>query len=168
MSGKLYEQNQPEGAAFGFNTNKPAVFGGSITLNGAVIINGGLTGYATSAQAVQGPTAAASWAVSQSIFVNDSVTGTYQVVAASVVFGTAGGTSCAVNVEVATGTQAIASGVNQMSAAMVLTGTANTTVNGVITTQTTITAGARVNLIFSGTVTGLANTAVNVILKKIS
>lgn len=162
MSGKLYEQNQPEGAAFGFNTNKPATFGSTVTLNGNVV------GYATSAQAVQGPTAAASWAVSQTIFVNDNLTGTYQVLAATAVFGTAS-SSGTLQIEVATGTQAIASGTNQLTGTMSLSGTANTTVNGtVIASPTAISAGARVNLIFGGTVTGLANAAVNVILKKIS
>lgn len=179
MSGKL-EQNEPNVMAFGFNTNKAATLGstltvaGTTTLNGATILNGAvtlagtITGYATSAQSNQGAAAASAYAVSQTIFVNDNVTGTYKVVAASAVFGTAGGSGCTVNVEVATGTQAIASGTNQMSSALVLTGTANTTVNGTITTQTTITAGARVNLIFAGTVTGLANCSVNVILQKIS
>jgi hypothetical protein len=138
------------------------------TTSGTVTLNGNVIGYATSAQSNQGPTVAATYAVNQTIFVNDNLTGTYQVVAATATFGTAGGTSCAVNVEVATGTQAIASGTNQMSSALVLTGAINTPVSGTITTQTTITAGARVNLIFSGTVTGLANFSINVILKKIS
>lgn len=169
--------------AGGINTAKPVVLsgsaasltvGGATTLNGATTLTGTVTlsgtviGYATSAQSSQGPTVAATYAVNQTIFVNDNVTGTYKIVAVAAVFGTAGGSGNTVNVEVATGTQAIASGTNQMSSAIVLTGTANTTVNGVITTQTTISAGARVNLIFAGTVTGLANFSINVILQKIS
>jgi len=163
----------------GLRTNKPATFGstlavtgaatfsGAMTLNGTVTINGTIIGYATSAQYTQGPTAAASWAVSTTIFVNDNVTGTYKVVAASAVFGTAS-TSGTVQIEVATGTQAIGAGTAQNSTPVSLSGTANTTVNATITTQTTITAGARVNLLFAGTVTNLANCAINVILQKIS
>lgn len=115
----------------------------------------------------QNQTAAASYAVSHTIFVNDNLTGTYKVVSLSAVFGTASG-SATLNVEVATGTQAIASGTNQMSATVSLAGTANTVVNGTITTQTTISAGARVNLIFAGTVTSLANAAVTVGLAKLT
>lgn len=117
---------------------------------------------------VQGPTAAASWAVSHPIFVNDNVSGTYKVVGVSAVFGTAS-TSGTLQVEVATGTQAVGAGTNQLTGTMSLSGTANTTVNGtVIASPTTITAGARVNLIFAGTVTNLANCTITVVLQKIS
>lgn len=168
--------------AGGINTAKPVVLSGSAanltvggtttlsgatTLTGTVTLSGTVIGYATSAQGNQGAATGTSWAVNQTIFVNDNVTGTYKVVAASAVFGTAAA-GVTVNVEVATGTQAIASGTNQMSSAIALSGTANTVVNGTITTQTTITAGARVNLIFAGTPTALANCSVNVILQKIS
>ena len=154
--------------AGGINTNKPVSFGSTVSIAGTTTLIGNVIGYATSAQYTQGPTAAASWAVSTTIFVNDNVTGTYQVVGASAVFGTAS-TSGTLQVEVATGTQAIASGTNQLTGTMSLSGTANTTVNGtVIASPTTISAGARVNLIFAGTVTNLANAAVNVILRKIS
>lgn len=116
----------------------------------------------------QNQVAAASYAVSHSIFVNDNVSGTYQVVSASAVFGTAS-TSGTLQVEVATGTQAIASGTNQLTGTVSLAGTANTTVNGtIIASPTTITAGSRINLIFAGTVTNLANASINVVLKRIS
>lgn len=140
----------------------------AVTITGTTTLSGNIIGYATSAQSSQGPTAAATYAVNQTIFVNDNVTGTYKVVAATATFGTAGGSGCTVNVEVATGTQAIGSGTNQMATPLALTGTANTPVNGTITTQTTVSAGARINLIFAGTVTGLANFSINVILQKIS
>lgn len=144
----------------GINTNKNATFGGTVTLNGNVI------GYATSAQYTQGPAAAASWAVSTTIFVNDSLTGSYQVAAVSEVHGTAS-TSGTLQVEVATGTQAIGAGTNQLTGTMSLSGTANTPVTGtLIASPTTITAGSRVNLIFAGTVTNLANATINVILRK--
>lgn len=115
----------------------------------------------------QNQVAAASYAVSHTIYVNDNVSGTYVVAGVSAVFGTAS-TSGTLNVEVATGTQAIASGTNQMSSTVSLSGTANTVVNGTITTQTTISAGARVNLIFAGTVTNLANAAITVVLQRLS
>jgi hypothetical protein len=117
---------------------------------------------------LQNQTAAASYAVSHTAFVNDNVTGTYRVVSVSAVFGTAS-TSGTLQVEVATGTQAIASGTNQLSGTVSLAGTANTVVNGtLIASPTTITAGSRVNLIFAGTVTNLANAAITVGLAKVS
>lgn len=169
------------GIAGGINTAKPVVLSGSaatltvagttslgaVSISGVTTLSGTIIGYATSAQSSQGPTVAATYAVNQTIFVNDNVTGTYKVVGVTATFGTAS-TSGTVNVEIATGTQAIASGTNQMSSAIVLSGTANTPVNGTITTQTTISAGARVNLIFAGTVTNLANFSINIILQKIS
>ena len=101
-------------------------------------------------------------------YVNDNLTGTYRIAALSAVFGTAS-TSGTLQVEVATGTQAVAAGVNQLTGTVSLSGTANTTVNGtVIASPTTITAGARINLILGGTLTSLANCAVTVILQKIS
>ncbi len=152
---------------YGLKTDKSVVFTGAVSLSGTTTLTGTIIGYATSVQSNQGPTVAATYAVNQTIFVNDNVTGTYKIVGVSATFGTAS-TSGTVNVEVATGTQAIASGTNQMSSALVLSGTANTPVNGTITTQTTIAAGSRVNLIFAGTVTNLAAFSINVILQKIS
>lgn len=120
-------------------------------------------------QDVQNQVAAASYAVSHTIFVAPNTGETWQVKAVSAVFGTAGGSGCALQCEVATGTQAIASGTNQLTGTIALTGTANTTVNGtVIAAPTAIAAGNRVNLIFSGTVTGLANACVTVTLQKMS
>jgi hypothetical protein len=119
-------------------------------------------------QYTQGPAAAASYAVSTTVFVNDSVSGTYQVAAVAAIFGTTS-TSGTLQVEVATGTQAIASGTNQLTGTMSLSGTANTIVNGtIIAAPTVISAGGRVNLIFAGTVTGLANAAINVVLQRLS
>jgi hypothetical protein len=116
----------------------------------------------------QNQVAAASYAVSHTIFVNDNVSGTYKIVGASAVFGTAS-TSATLQVEVATGTQAVAAGTNQLTGTMSLSGTANTTVNGtVIASPTTITAGSRINLIFAGTVTNLANACVNIVLQRVS
>lgn len=146
----------------GLNTRKAASFGSTVTLTGALI------GSYEPLQDFQNQTAAASYAVSHTIFVNDSLTGTYKVAAASAVFGTAS-TSGTLQVEVATGTQAVAAGTNQLTGTVSLAGTANTVVNGtIIASPTTISAGARVNLIFAGTVTNLANCAISVVLQKIS
>lgn len=110
---------------------------------------------------------AANYAVSHTLFVNDNMSGIYKVGAVSAVFSTAS-TSGTLQIEVATGTQAIASGSNQLSAAMSLAGTANTTVNGLLLPNLmSLTAGARINLIFGGTVTNLAKCAVTVVLRLI-
>lgn len=117
---------------------------------------------------IQNQVAAASYAVSHPIFVNNNDGSTYRVAAVSAVFGTAS-TSGTLQVEVATGTQAVAAGTNQLTGTMSLSGTANTTVNGtIIASPTTISSGARVNLIFAGTVTNLLNCVVTVSLQRIS
>jgi hypothetical protein len=117
---------------------------------------------------VQNQVAAASYAVSHSIFVGDNVSGTYQIAAVTVSFGTTS-SSGTLQVEVATGTQVIGSGTNQLTGALSLSGTANTPVNGtLIASPTVIVAGARVNLIFAGTVTGLLNTIITVALQRVS
>lgn len=101
-------------------------------------------------------------------YVNDTVAGTFRIAAVSAVFGTAS-TSGTLQVEVATGTQAVASGTNQLTGTVSLAGTANTTVNGtVISSPTTITAGSRVNVILAGTLTNLANACITVTLERIS
>lgn len=116
----------------------------------------------------QNAVAAASFAANHTIYVNDNVSGTYKVVGVSAVFGTAS-TSGTLQVEVATGTQAITAGTNQLTGTISLAGTANTTVNGtVIASPTTVTAGSRINLIFGGTVTNLANCAITVALQRVS
>lgn len=117
---------------------------------------------------IQNQVAAASYAVSHTIYVNDNTGSTFKVAGATVTFGTTS-TSGTLQVEVATGTQAIGAGTNQLTGAVSLSGTANTPVSGtVIASPTTITSGSRVNLIFAGTVTGLANASVNIALQRIS
>lgn len=116
----------------------------------------------------QNQTAAATYAVSHSVYLQDSLSGTFQIVSASVSFGTASA-SGTLQVEVATGTQAIGSGTNQLTGTLSLAGTANTPVNGtIVATPTIITAGSRINLIFAGTVTSLANAIVVVVLAKLT
>lgn len=102
------------------------------------------------------------------LYVNTTLGGTYKIAGASAVFGTASA-SGTLQVEVATGTQAVGSGTVQLTGTVSLAGTANTVVNGtVIASPTTITAGSRINVILAGTMTSLANGAVTVILQRIS
>lgn len=101
-------------------------------------------------------------------FINDTISGQYQLAGVSVNFGTAS-TSGTLQVEVATGTQAVGAGTNQLTAALSLSGTANTPVNGtLIASPTAIVAGARVNVILGGTLTSLANCAVSLVLQRIA
>lgn len=99
-------------------------------------------------------------------YVNDNISGTFVVSAVAAVFGVAS-TSGTLQVEVATGTQAVASGTNQLTGTVSLAGTAVTTVNGtLIAAPTTIAAGSRVNIILGGTLTSLANCAVTITLQR--
>lgn len=117
---------------------------------------------------LQNQVAAASYAVSHTIFVAPNTSETWKIVALTATFGTTS-TSGTLQCEVATGTQAIASGTNQLTGTVSLSGTANTPVSGtIIAAPTTIASGNRINLIFAGTVTGLANAAVTVVLQKLS
>lgn len=105
---------------------------------------------------------------SQTVFVCDNISGNFKVAAVSVSFGTAS-SSGTLQVEVATGTQAVAAGTNQLTGTISLSGTANTTVNGtVIASPTTIAAGNRLNIILGGTLTSLANCSVIVVLQRIA
>lgn len=119
-------------------------------------------------QDFQAGQAASSWAASHTIFVADTVSGTYQIAAVEVVFGTAS-TSGTLQIEVATSTQAVGSGTNQLTGTVSLSGTANTAVAGtIIASPAQITSGSRVNLIFGGTVTNLANCVVNIVLQRVA
>lgn len=101
-------------------------------------------------------------------FVNDNISGQYVVAAVTSVFGTAS-TSGTLQVEVATGTQAVGAGTNQLTAPISLSGVTNTSLNGtVIAAPTTIVAGARVNVILGGTLTGLANDCLNIVLQRVA
>ncbi len=163
---QLLEQYEGEVLyAGGINTAKSI----NITASGKTFVeNGIIIPKYELIQDLQNQVAAASYAVSHSIFVNDNVSGTYQVAAVTAAFGTAS-SSGTLQVEVATGTQAIASGTNQLTGTISLAGTANTAVNGtIIASPTAIAAGNRVNLIFGGTVTSLANCIVNVVLQRLS
>lgn len=101
-------------------------------------------------------------------FVNDNLGGQYVVAAVVVNFGTTS-TSGTLQVEVAGAGVAQGSGTSQLTGTVSLSGTANTPVNGtVIASPTTIVAGSRVNLIFSGTMTGLANCLVSLLLQRVA
>jgi hypothetical protein len=105
---------------------------------------------------------------SQTIYVCDNVSGTFKVAAVAVVFGTAS-SSGTLQVEVASSTQAVGAGTNQLTGTISLSGTANTPVNGtLIASPTTISAGSRLNIILGGTLTSLANCAVVITLQRLS
>jgi len=168
MTSQYLEYYIPTVMENGLQTAKPAVFTSTLAVTGLITQNGvAIPAYET-IQDQQNQVAAASYAVSHTMYLNDATSGTYKVAAVSAVFGTAS-TSGTLQVEVATGTQAIASGTNQLTGTISLAGTANTVVSGtIIGSPTTITAGARVNLIFGGTVTNLANCMVTVALQRLS
>jgi hypothetical protein len=154
---------------------------GTITLNGtatgtvnigttsaSLLVNSAIVSVGEFVTDNQNQVAAASYAVSHTIFVNDNSGVTYKVTNVSVNFGTTS-SSGTLQVEVATGTQAVGAGTNQLTGTMSLSGTANTVVNGTVSgTPTTIASGARINLIFAGTVTGLLNCSVIVTLQRLS
>lgn len=132
--------------------------GGSTSTTGAVLIP-----KVTHIEAVI-PAAAGNLTV----FVSPGVTTTYKIGAVSAVFSTAS-TSGTLQVEVATGTTAPASGTNQLTGTVSLAGTANTTVTGtLISPATTIVNGDRINLIFGGTMTNMAGGHVTITLMRIT
>lgn len=144
----------------GNNVTVNTISSGSATVGGTGVIIPAYE-YATS-------TTLTSSSASQTVWVCPNVGGTYQVAGVTATQGTASA-SGTLQVEVATGTQAIGSGTNQLTGTVSLAGTANTPVNGtLITSPTTIAAGNRVNLILAGTLTSLANCVVNIALQRVS
>lgn len=102
------------------------------------------------------------------VYTNDNVTGTFKLVGATVVFGTAS-SSGTLQVEIATGTQAVGAGTNQLTAAVSLAGAANTPINGtVIAAPTILVAGTRINVILGGTLTSLANCNLQLVLQRLT
>lgn len=137
----------------------PINFRNAPTLGGVGVANAVLTD-------TQNQVAAASYAVSHTVFVNPNSTASYKLLSVAAVFGTAS-TSGTLQVEVATGTQAVASGTNQLTGTVSLAGTAATTVYGtLIASPTAIAQGSRINLIFAGTVTNLANAQITLMLQR--
>lgn len=175
MANRLLEKYVQVVRMDGLNTNKNVVIGKTATAN--LTVNGTLTTGPGGNVIVpiyefvedfQSGQSAASWASNHTCFVNGT-TATWKIIGVNVVFSTAGGAGATITAEVATGTTAMGSGVAQLTAPIPLTGAANTTVTGtLLASPTTITAGARVNLIFAGTVTGLANACVEIEFQRLS
>lgn len=97
---------------------------------------------------------------SQTMFLADAA---YKVTAFSETHGTASSAGGTMQIEKATGTQAIASGTNLLTGTLATSTTANTPQSGTLiaTTATlTLAAGNRLNLILGGTLTSLANCSV--------
>jgi len=108
----------------------------------------------------------ASTSTSQTLFLSDAA---YLVTAVREIHGTAS-SSGTLQVEKATGTQAIASGTNILTGTVSLAGTANTVLSGtlVATTSTlTLAAGNRLNAILGGTLTSLANASVTITMTRL-
>lgn len=86
------------------------------------------------------------------------------------VHGTAS-SSGTLQVEKATGTQAVAGGTNILTGTVSLAGTANTVNSGTLVSNPntiTLAPGDRLNLIFGGTMTSLANCTVQIYLRRAS
>lgn len=119
---------------------------------------------------------AAASATSNDIFI--AVPGqNFQVTGVTVTFGVAGGSGAAVDVKKCTGTTAAASGTSILTGTVALTGTANTPLQGTLTSTTAtlqLTGGPvsapvfdRLAIVLSGTLTGLADCLVQVRIKRI-
>jgi hypothetical protein len=121
---------------------------------------------------INSPTfAAASFAASTSYPIwtapNDQTT--WQIIAVSARYTTAAGSAATFQVEVAGAGIAPGSGTAQNSTGIALNGTANTTVNAVITTQTVIAPGTSINAVVASTATtSLAGLNFTVVLQRLS
>jgi hypothetical protein len=118
-----------------------------------------------------GTYAAATFAASNSypIWTAPNDLTTWQVIAASARYTTAAGSAATFQIEVAGAAVAPGSGVAQNSVGIGLNGTANTTVNTTITTQTAIAAGSSINLVVASTATtSLVGLEVTVVLQRLT
>jgi hypothetical protein len=91
------------------------------------------------------------------------------ITGASTIFGTAS-SSGTMQLEKATGTQAVAGGTNFLTATMSLAGTANTVVTGTLVSTASVllvSPGNRINYILAGTLTSLANCSVTVTYRRV-
>lgn len=97
---------------------------------------------------------------------NDSKT--WQIIGVSYRFSTQAASAATFTVEVAGPAIAPGSGTAQ-DAAFTLQGTANTTINGTLTTQTVFGAGSQVNLVVASTATtSLANFSLTLVLQRVT
>lgn len=94
---------------------------------------------------------------------------TWQIIAISARYTTAAGSAATFQVEVASAAVAPGSGVAQNATGIPLNGTANTTVNATITTQTVISAGSSINAVVASTATtSLVGLTFTVVLQRLS
>src|SRR5690348_12916128 len=152
--------------------------------NTSVDMTGGASGFGPG-QLVKGPkvpayhmvsVALSATSVSQTAFLAplaNNTFGQYKFEYATVTFGTQS-TSGTLQIEKATGTQAIGGGTNLLQATLALSGTANTPTDSsgsaapVANPNTlTLAGGDRVNLIIAGTMTGLANAMVTLVFSRV-
>lgn len=79
----------------------------------------------------------------------------------------AGGSGASLDVEKLTGTTAPGSGTTQLTAAIALTGTANTNLNGtVIASPAAFAVGDSIGLVLAGTLTGLVNLMATIVVER--
>jgi hypothetical protein len=115
--------------------------------------------------------AAATFAASTSypLFTWPNDGSTWIISAISARYTTAAGSAATFQIEVAGAGTAPGSGLAQNSTGVALNGSANTTVNGVVTTQTPITAGTAVNAVVGSTATtSLVGLTITLTLQRIS
>lgn len=102
---------------------------------------------------------AAAEAVDQWVWRHPGDENTYELVEATCIYGTVGGAAAAAMLEKASGTTAVGSGTDLMTAGFDLTATVNTLQTGALATSADtrkFISGERVGIDFSGTVTGFA------------
>lgn len=93
---------------------------------------------------------------------------TWQIVGVSYRFTAQAGSAATFSLEVAGAAIAPGSGTAQ-TGNLTLQGTANTTINGALTTQTTFGAGSQVNLVVASTATtSLANFSLTLVLQRVT
>lgn len=93
---------------------------------------------------------------------------TWQIVGISYRFSAQAGSAATFSVEVAGAATAPGSGTAQ-TGALTLQGTANTTINGTLSTQTVFGAGSAVNLVVASTATtSLANFSLTMVLQRVT
>lgn len=93
---------------------------------------------------------------------------TWQIVGVSYRFSTQAASAATFSVEVAGAAVAPGSGTAQ-TGNLTLQGTANTTINATLTTQTVFGAGSQINLVVASTATtSLANFALTIVLQRIT
>lgn len=106
---------------------------------------------------------------SGTVFLAPNDAHTWQLAQASIRYASATSAASTVQVEVAGAGVAMGSGTNQLTPAMALNSTVNTTINGtLIATPTTLVPGGAVNVIPTGSVAGMTGFVLETMFKRTS